>query len=299
MKGIVIAGPTGVGKTSLSIKIAKKLDAVIISADSMQVYKYLDIGTAKIKEAEMDGVPHYLLDVVEPDHKYSVGEYQKEVDKLLQQLEKEGKNVLLVGGTGLYIDSVVSGLADLPEADLKVREELSKFSSEGLYKKLQEVDPEAAERIHPNNRIRVERALEVFMLKNEKFSTLTAKNNKNNNYQFYKIGLERDRAHLYERINKRVDLMFEEGLVEEAKWVYENYRDGIEKIRAIGYKELFEYFDGKLTMEEAKERMKRDSRRYAKRQFTWFKRDVEIRWFNLDETSEEEIVSQVLNEIKL
>jgi tRNA dimethylallyltransferase len=145
----------------------------------------------------------------------------------------------------------------------------------------------------------VERALEVFMLKNEKFSTLTAKNNKNNNYQFYKIGLERDRAHLYERINKRVELMFEEGLIEEAKWVYENYRDGIEKIRAIGYKELFECFDGKLTMEEAIEMIKRDSRRYAKRQFTWFKRDVEIRWFNLDETPEDEIVSQVLNEIKL
>ncbi len=298
MKGIVIAGPTGVGKTSLSIKLAKKLDAVIISADSMQVYKYLDIGTAKIKEEEMSGVTHYLIDVVEPNHKYSVGDYQKEVDKLLKQLEEEKKNVLLVGGTGLYIDSVVNGLAELPVGDPKIREELYKLSAEELHNRLAEVDPEAAQNIHPNNKIRVARALEVFMVSKEKFSSLVSKNYKNNNYSFYKIGLERERSHLYERINRRVDLMFEEGLLDEAKWVYENYKDGIEKIRAIGYKELFQYFDGEISLEEAKNIIKRDSRRYAKRQFTWFKRDEDIKWFNLDEITEDEIVLQVLNEIK-
>ena len=298
MKGIVIAGPTGVGKTSLSIKLAKKLDAVIISADSMQVYKYLDIGTAKIKEEEMSGVMHYLIDVVEPNHKYSVGDYQKEVDKLLKQFEEEKKNVLLVGGTGLYIDSVVNGLAELPVGDPKIREELYKLSAEELHNRLAEVDPEAAQNIHPNNKIRVARALEVFIVSKEKFSSLVSKNYKNNNYSFYKIGLERERSHLYERINRRVDLMFQEGLLDEAKWVYENYKDGIEKIRAIGYKELFQYFDGEISLEEAKNIIKRDSRRYAKRQFTWFKRDEDIKWFNLDEITEDEIVLQVLNEIK-
>ena len=298
MKGIVIAGPTGVGKTSLSIKLAKKLDAVIISADSMQVYKYLDIGTAKIKEEEMNGVIHYLIDVVEPNHKYSVGDYQKEVDKLLKRLEEEKKNVLLVGGTGLYIDSIVNGLAELPVGDSKIRGDLYKLSAEELHNRLAEVDPEAAQSIHPNNKIRVARALEVFMVSKEKFSSLVSKNYKNNNYSFYKIGLERERSHLYERINKRVDIMFDQGLLDEAKWVYENYKDGIEKIRAIGYKELFQYFDGEISLEEAKNIIKRDSRRYAKRQFTWFKRDEDIKWFNLDKITEDEIVLQVLNEIK-
>lgn len=299
IKGLVIAGPTGVGKTDLSIKLAKLLDADIISADSAQIYKGMNIGTAKITAEEMQGVKHYMLDVVEPIKKYSVGDYQTAVDNILNEKEKENKNIILTGGTGLYIGSITEGLSDLPAGDPILREELLKLDNEELYKKLMELDPQAAQDIHINNRRRVERAVEVCLLTGDKFSVLSKKNIKNNNYNFLKVALERDREHLYERINLRVDIMLEKGLEQEVRDLYEKYGENLRKINIIGYTELIEYFNGKVTYEEAVENIKRNSRRYAKRQFTWFKNDPTYVWFDLDKLSEEEIINSIMSELNL
>ena len=299
IKGLVIAGPTGVGKTDLSIKLAKLLDADIISADSAQIYKGMNIGTAKITAEEMQGVKHYMLDVVEPIKKYSVGDYQTAVDNILNEKEKENKNIILTGGTGLYIGSITEGLSDLPAGDPILREELLKLDSEELYKKLMELDPQAAQDIHINNRRRVERAVEVCLLTGDKFSVLSKKNIKNNNYNFFKVALERDREYLYERINLRVDIMLEKGLEQEVRDLYEKYGENLRKINIIGYTELIEYFNGKVTYEEAVESIKRNSRRYAKRQFTWFKNDPTYVWFDLDKLSEEEIINSIMSELNL
>lgn len=299
IKGLVIAGPTGVGKTDLSIKLAKLLDADIISADSAQIYKGMDIGTAKITAEEMQGVKHYMLDVVEPIKKYSVGDYQTAVDNILNEKERENKNIILTGGTGLYIGSITEGLSDLPAGDPILREELLKLDSEELYKKLMELDPQAAEDIHINNRRRVERAVEVCLLTGDKFSVLSKKNIKNNNYNFLKVALERDREYLYERINLRVDIMLEKGLEQEVRALYEKYGENLRKINIIGYTELIEYFNGQATYEEAVENIKRNSRRYAKRQFTWFKNDPTYVWFDLDKLSEEKIINSIIKELNL
>ena len=299
IKGLVIAGPTGVGKTDLSIKLAKLLDADIISADSAQIYKGMDIGTAKITTEEMQGVKHYMLDVVEPIKKYSVGDYQTAVDTILNEKEKENKNIILTGGTGLYIGSITEGLSDLPAGDPILREELLKLDSEELYKKLMELDPQAAQDIHINNRRRVERAVEVCLLIGDKFSVLSKKNIKNNNYNFLKVALERDREYLYERINLRVDIMLQKGLEQEVRALYEKYGENLRKINIIGYTELIEYFNGKVTYEEAVENIKRNSRRYAKRQFTWFKNDPSYIWFDLDKLSEDEIINSIMKALNL
>jgi len=299
LKGLVIAGPTGVGKTDLSIKLAKLIEADIISADSAQIYKGMDIGTAKITIEEMQGIKHYMLDVVEPIKKYNVGEYQKNVDDILKEKEIEKKNIIVTGGTGLYISSITEGLSSLPTADLLLREELMKIDIDELYNKLIAVDPEAALDIHKNNRRRVERALEVFRLTGEKFSVLSKKNIKGNNYSFLKIALERDRDVLYERINMRVEKMIEKGLVKEVRELYEKYGENLRKINIIGYTQLIDYFNNNCTFEEAVENIKRESRRYAKRQFTWFKNDSSYIWYDLDKTNEEEIVDKITSELKL
>lgn len=295
MKGIVLAGPTGVGKTDLSIKLAKLLNADIISSDSAQVYKEMNIGTAKIREDEMQGIKHYMLDVVPPIEKYSVGEYQRAVDKILNEKEKEGKTVIITGGTGLYINSIVNGLSVLPESDSKLRNELMKLSTEELYEKLKSLDVEAAETIHMNNKKRVERAVEVCLMTNEKFSVLSKKNVKNNNYDFLKVCLTRDRETLYKRIDMRVEIMMEQGLLEEVKYLYEKY-DGeiLRKINIIGYTQLIDYLEGRISLETAIEYIKRDSRRYAKRQMTWFNNDDGYLWFDLENQSENEILKSIM-----
>ena len=298
LRGLVIAGPTGVGKTDLSIKMAKLLKADIISADSAQVYKGMDIGTAKITTEEMQGIKHYMLDMVEPVKKYNVGDFQKDVDNILKEKETK-KNIILTGGTGLYISSITDGLSSLPAGDPVLREELMKKDIEELYNELAAVDPQAALDIHKNNRRRVERALEVFKLTGEKFSVLAKKNIKGNNYSFLKVALERNRDVLYERINMRVDIMLEKGLSEEVRKLYEKYGDNLRKINIIGYTQLIDYFNNNCTFEEAVENIKRDSRRYAKRQFTWFKNDSSYTWYNLDEMSEEEIIDKITSELKL
>ncbi|WP_300355940.1 tRNA (adenosine(37)-N6)-dimethylallyltransferase MiaA [Fusobacterium sp.] len=295
MRGIVLAGPTGVGKTDLSIKLAKLLDADIISSDSAQVYKEMNIGTAKIREDEMQGVKHYMLDVVPPIEKYSVGEYQRAVDNILNEKEKEGKAVIITGGTGLYINSVVNGLSALPESDPKLRDELMELSTEELYEKLKSLDVEASKTIHMNNKKRVERAVEVCLMTNEKFSVLSKKNVKNNNYDFLKVCLTRDRETLYKRIDMRVEIMMEQGLLEEVKYLYEKYGGEIlRKINIIGYTQLIDYLEGRISLETAIEYIKRDSRRYAKRQMTWFNNDDGYLWFDLENQSENEILKSIM-----
>lgn len=299
MKGIVLAGPTGVGKTDLSLKLAKILDADIISCDSAQVYKEMNIGTAKIKESEMNGIKHYMLDVLEPREKYSVGEYQRAVDKILAQKEKEGRAVILTGGTGLYINSVVNGLSSLPESDPKLRDELMALSADELYEKLLELDPEAAEKIHKNNKKRVERAVEVCLTTGKKFSVLSKENVKNNNYDFLKVCLTRDREILYKRIDKRVDIMMNEGLLDEVTALYKKYGGEIlKKINIIGYTQLIDYLEGKISLETAVEFIKRDSRHYAKRQMTWFNNDSGYLWFDLEKQSENEILKTIIEQYK-
>lgn len=299
MKGIVLAGPTGVGKTDLSLKLAKILDADIISCDSAQVYKEMNIGTAKIKESEMNGIKHYMLDVLEPREKYSVGEYQRAVDKILAQKEKEGRAVILTGGTGLYINSVVNGLSSLPESEPKLRDELMALSVDELYEKLLELDPEAAEKIHKNNKKRVERAVEVCLITGKKFSVLSKENVKNNNYDFLKVCLTRDRETLYKRIDKRVDIMMNEGLLDEVTALYKKYGGEIlRKINIIGYTQLIDYLEGKISLETAVEFIKRDSRHYAKRQMTWFNNDSGYLWFDLEKQSENEILKTIIEQYK-
>ena len=288
---IVIAGPTGVGKTKISIDLASELNAEIISSDSAQVYRGLNIGTAKITEEEMQGIKHHLIDIVEPVSKYSVGNFEKDVNKILNQNPE--KNFLLVGGTGLYLNSVTNGLSILPEADRKTRDYLSTLDEQTLLELALKYDEEATKEIHPNNRVRLERVVEVFLLTGQKFSELSKKNIKNNNFKFLKIALERDRENLYDRINKRVDIMFAQGLVDEVKKLYEIYGEKLYKLNIIGYNEVIDYINGKISLDEANYRIKLNSRHYAKRQFTWFKADKEYNWFNLDEISEQEIVKSI------
>ncbi|MFC2423742.1 MAG: tRNA (adenosine(37)-N6)-dimethylallyltransferase MiaA [Fusobacterium polymorphum] len=288
---IVIAGPTGVGKTKISIDLASELNAEIISSDSAQVYRGLNIGTAKITEEEMQGVKHHLIDIIEPVSKYSVGNFEKDVNKILNQNPE--KNFLLVGGTGLYLNSVTNGLSILPEADKKTREYLSTLDSQALLELALKYDEEATKEIHPNNRVRLERVVEVFLLTGQKFSELSKKNIKNNNFKFLKIALERDRENLYNRINKRVDIMFAQGLVDEVKKLYKIYGEKLYKLNIIGYNEIIDYINGKISLDEANYRIKLNSRHYAKRQFTWFKADKEYQWFNLDRISEQEIVKSI------
>lgn len=298
LKGIVIAGPTGVGKTDLSIKLAKKINGEIISADASQIYKELNIGTAKISPEEMQGVKHYMIDVVNPCSDYSVGDFEKEVNKILMQkennLESKNKNIMLVGGTGLYIKSITDGFADLPSKDEKIREELSSKSLEELQEILKILDKKSYDEIDLSNRLRLVRAIEVCYLTNGKFSELRLKNIKNNNYKFLKFFLIRNRDELYQRINRRVEIMIENGLVDEAKKVYNKYRKNLYKISSIGYKELFLYFENKITFDCAIELIKKNSRNYAKRQLTWFRKEKDYIAYNLSEMSEKEIIEDIL-----
>lgn len=294
-KAIILGGPTGVGKTSLSISLAKEFKADIISADSAQVYRGLDIGTAKIKKEEMEGVTHHLLDIIEPIRKYSVGEFAETVNSLLQEKYRKKENILLVGGTGLYLSAVSDGLSALPSANAELREQFLQRSTEDLYQELFRQDPLSASGIHPNNRVRIERALEVFLLTGKSFAILSKQNVKRNGYSFYKVALERERGKLYERIDQRVDKMIEEGLEEEVRTLYQSYGEALKKLRIIGYAQMIEYLDGVISLSKAIELIKRDSRHYAKRQFTWFKRKKDYIWYNLDEQSEEEILEDIKN----
>ena len=291
----MIAGATGVGKTDLSIRLAKKIDAEIISADASQIYKELDIGTAKITDEEMQGVKHYMIDVASPGEDYSVGDFERDVNNILNENScKNGKSIIIAGGTGLYIRSITDGFAKLPSKDEKIRKELESKSLDELQETLKKLDEKSYEEIDLSNKLRLVRAIEVCLLTGGKFSELRTRNVKNNDYDFLKIFLTRNRDELYDRINRRVEIMIAKGLVGEAKKVYNKYTEELHKISSIGYKELFMHFDGKITLDEAVEEIKKESRRYAKRQMTWFRKEKDYIICDLSEMSENEVLDEIL-----
>ncbi|PBH55771.1 tRNA (adenosine(37)-N6)-dimethylallyltransferase MiaA [Clostridioides difficile] len=298
---IILTGPTAVGKTDLSIKLAKDMNAEIISADSMQIYEYMDIGSAKVTEEEMQGVKHYLIDEVKPDYPFSVSEFQQRAKKYIHEINEKGKCVLVTGGTGLYLISLIYNM-DFAQSDAnnELREELQKQLAEKgidyMHNKLKELDEESANRIHKNNTKRVIRALEV-CLSGKKMNDFSSDLKFNEEYQPIIIVLNRDREHLYQRINMRVDIMLKNGLVEEVKKLLSmGFKKDMISMQGIGYKEILKYLDGEYTYEEAIEIIKRDSRRYAKRQITWFKRYKTAKWFDLDQY---ENIDELKNEIIL
>ena len=287
---IVIAGPTASGKTAVSIRLAKELDGEIVSADSMQIYKGLDIATAKPTKEEMQGIPHHLMSFVDNSEKFSVAQYLEKAREVIADIHQRGKMPIVVGGTGLYISSLVDNIIfDEISSDGEVRARLTKeaeeIGNEAMLQKLMEIDEETAKTLHPNNLTRIIRALEAYELSGLTMSELKRRSREEESpYSACMIGLNfRDRQKLYDRINLRVDKMAKEGMVEEAFEFYKNER-GNTVCQAIGYKELIPYFEGKATLPECLETLKRETRRYAKRQLTWFRRDERINWIYLDET---------------
>lgn len=288
-KLLVLTGPTGIGKTELSLKLANKLNGEIISADSMQIYRRMDIGTAKIQSSEMNGITHYLINIVEPTKDYSVAEFSKNAKSLITSINKKNKVPMLVGGTGLYINSVIYDLDLLNvKPDYEYRKFLEDLASKKGVNHLHEIlldqNKEVAQKIDKNNKNRIIRALEI------------CRNGQGNgdrdfrkNYSDYKLaifGLDMDRDKLYERINKRVDLMMEKGLIEEVKSLLESgCTEDSQSMKGIGYKEVIEYFKGINSYEKTVELIKQHSRNYAKRQLTWFRREERLKWINVNPDS--------------
>ena len=301
---IILTGPTAVGKTDLSIKLSKSLNAEIISADSMQIYKYMDIGSAKVTKEEMDGVVHYMIDEVTPDVPFSVSEFQMRSEKYIEEINKKGKNVLITGGTGLYLNSLIYNM-DFAKSNAnneireKLEQELAENGIDYMHGKLRGLDEEAANRIHKNNTKRVIRAIEVCM-SGQKMNDFSKDLRYNEKYKPIIIVLNRDREVLYQRINKRVDIMLENGLLDEVKELLKmGYTKDMISMQGIGYKEMIKYLDGEYTYDEAIEIIKRDSRRYAKRQLTWFKRYQDAKWFDLDKYQDIEILKEdIINHIE-
>ncbi|WP_252503532.1 tRNA (adenosine(37)-N6)-dimethylallyltransferase MiaA [Sporosarcina sp. Marseille-Q4943] len=285
-KVIAIVGPTASGKTALSIELAKRLDGEIINGDAMQVYKGLNIGTAKITEEEKEGIPHHLFDIKEPTESFSVAEYQSTVRNCIEEIRSRGKQPIIVGGTGLYIQSVLFDFRFTEEAgDEKVRAALEKeLESEGgaerLYKRLHKLDPASADKIHPNNHRRLIRALEIIEVTGKTKNEHEQGAGEAPLYDHLIVGLKLDREVLYERIDVRVDQMMEDGLLEEARGLWEKGVRNVQSVQAIGYKELYQYFEGAISLDEAVELIKKNTRHYAKRQMTYFRNKVKISWFD-------------------
>ena len=302
---IVIGGPTACGKTGFSIQLAKKIGGEIISADSMQVYRYMDIGTAKVTPEEADGVPHYLIDEFDPDEEYNVMIFQQKAKAYMEEIWAKGKVPILVGGTGFYINALLYD-NDFTETenDTSYREECYRLAQEQgpevLFERLKEVDPAYAEIMHANNVKRVTRALEYHYLTGQKFSEHNAEQKeKETPYNAAVIILNMDREKLYERIELRIDLMMEQGLLEEVKGLLEKgYSPNLVSMQGIGYKEFVPYFNGECTLEEAVTQLKTNTRRFAKRQLTWFRRQIEGLWVDMDKATGEKVMEDVLSYLK-
>ena len=302
---IVIGGPTACGKTGFSIKLAKKIGGEIISADSMQVYRYMDIGTAKVTPEEADGVPHYLIDEFDPDEEYNVMLFQQKAKAYMEEIWAKGKTPILVGGTGFYINALLYD-NDFTETenDTSYREECYRLAQEQgpevLFERLKEVDPEYAAIMHANNVKRVTRALEYHYLTGQKFSEHNAEQKeKETPYDAAVIILNMDREKLYERIELRIDLMMQEGLLEEVKSLLDKgYTPDLVSMQGIGYKEFIPYFNGECTLEEAVTQLKTNTRRFAKRQLTWFRRQIEGLWVDMDQSDGDKVMENVLDYLK-
>lgn len=302
---VAVVGPTASGKTGFAIELAKRLNGEIISCDSMQIYKHLDIGTAKPSESEQAEVKHHLIDFLEIDEQFSVSDYVNLAEKTIEDLRERGKLPIITGGTGLYAHSLLEGISFQEDCrNNEIRENLTKQAEEGkvdeLYEMLKQLDPIAANKIHPNNIKRVIRALEFCLETGTQFSS--QKNNGSNKYNYKMLCLSyQNREVLYDRINKRVDEMMKSGLLDEAKYLYkqmESKKASQTVIQAIGYKEIFPYFEGKASIEEVAEKIKQGTRRYAKRQLTWFKRENKIEFIYMDEMDREDALKKAIDILK-
>ena len=301
-KLICLLGPTAVGKTEISIQLSQRINAEIISVDSRQIYRQTDIGTAKPTLKEQQAAPHHLIDCVDITQPFSVADYQSLVDAAITEIQNRGKQVLLVGGAGLYFRTIVDGLFDGPDADLSLRKQLEQEAAQHgvdtLHNRLRTCDPESAERIHPNNLSRVIRALEVYELTGTPMSEHQQQwQSENQRYPFIAFGLTMPREILYRRIEKRVDIMLANGLIAEVEsLVAEGYSRDTFALQSFGYKELIAYLDGRCTYIEAIEQLKQNTRRFAKRQLTWFRKDKRIRW--IDRESTPDVVGYIMEEIE-
>lgn len=300
---VVLTGPTAVGKTALSIELAKAISGAIISADSMQVYKHMDIGSAKIMPEEMEGIRHYLVDEFEPDEEFHVARFVERAKECLNEIYREGKIPIIVGGTGFYIQALLYDVNfSKQNTNTEYRKELEYLAEEKgaeyLHKMLKEVDAASAEAIHANNRKRVIRALEFYHLTGTKISEHNeTEKQKTSPYNFAYFVLTDNRKHLYERIEKRVDMMIKNGLVEEVQKLKDmGYHREMVSMQGLGYKEILDYLDGKMTLEEAVSLIKKETRHFAKRQLTWFRRERDVIWFDKEkyEYNEEHILRDMI-----
>ncbi len=301
---IVIAGPTATGKTAVSVELADRVDGEIISADSVQIYKYMDTGTAKPDENERKGIRHHLMDELYPDQEFNAAIFRKRAKLIISDITKRGKIPVVAGGTGLYIESLVKNIR-LPSAkpDNDYREQMKRIAdikgNEYLHGLLEKIDPVAAKRIHVNDLKRIIRALEVFE-STRKTITSHEKDSieKDSEYRYLQFGLRMEREKLYERIDKRVDIMIEQGLLEETRELVDMGYGGCKPMQSLGYKEMMWYMEGKATFHEAIELIKRNTRRYAKRQMTWFRKVDELKWINVDVfKSVEDISENIIKDI--
>jgi tRNA dimethylallyltransferase len=286
-KLLALIGPTAVGKTALSLELAQRFQCEIISADSMQVYRGMNIGTAKATVEERALVPHHLIDILNPDEKYTVTEFQEHVGHLIPNINDRGHLPFLVGGTGLYVQSVLYGY-EFSEggSDDHFRGKWSAFAEkhggEALLQELHRYDPESAERLHPNNVRRIIRAMEIYHLTGKTMSEHLQSQRRESPYDYILIGLTRDRQQLYERVNRRVDAMIVEGLVDEVRGLLDaGYSSDLPAMQGLGYREICSYLEGQMSLGEAVEQLKQNTRRYAKRQWTWFRRMEDIHWLDL------------------
>lgn len=296
-KVIVICGPTASGKTTLSIQLAQKINGEIISSDSMQIYKDMNIGTAKPDQREMQGIKHYLLDFVEPNQRYSVADYKKDAENAIEDILQKGKVPIIVGGTGLYVDSLIYGI-EYPniEFDENYRKELErrveKEGLEKLYEKAKKIDPQAMKKISRNDQKRILRVLEIYNATGKTKTEQEIESRKNEvKYDYRVFAINMDREKLYDRINKRVDIMIQKGLIEEVENLLKKYNEFPTAMQGLGYKEVVEYIQGKVLKEDMIENIKRESRRYAKRQITWFKKNKQTIWIGPND------LQMILNEI--
>lgn len=291
----VIGGPTASGKSKLAVELAKKVNGEIISADSMQIYKEMNIGTAKVNKEEMQGVQHYLVGFVSPDERYSVSNFKKDAERAIEEILAKGKTPIVVGGTGLYIDSLIYGIEfQNEEVDLEYREKLNKIADEkgleSLYKKAQEIDPEAMKKISINDKKRIIRVLEIYHKTGKTKTEQELQSRKNEvKYEYKVFAITMDREKLYERIEQRVDSMIEQGLIEEVKQILNKYHTFPTAMQGLGYKEVVEYLEGSCTKEEMIEKIKKETRHYAKRQLTWFRKNKETIWLDGEKSTDENV----------
>jgi len=295
-KVIIILGPTGVGKTEASILFAKSIDAEIISADSMQIYKFMNIGTAKPTPEQLKKVKHHMIDIVNPWESFSTGRYISMVKETIKDIHNRGKIPVVTGGTGLYIKAMTRGIFTGPHADWELRERLISIEKEKegtLYNYLRKLDPETSSKISPNDLRRIIRALEVCIKTNTPISELQKSLTIPLPYEFIKIGLSRERRELYKLIEQRVDLMIEKGLVEEVKNILKMKPDKT-PLQAIGYKEIIKYLNNEISLPEAIKLIKRNTKRYAKRQFTWFKKETDILWIDITGIYDSNVITSLI-----